>query len=158
MSKFIGGQDSFRPSILFASDERGRMPVDRWNDTSSRALPYEDGALWYSSRMMGGDPTVPMCFNPLVNGKWSTFPMEGGNQTMNKLVGITRDSSGNILGSAIVKVFLTATDQELRQVTSDAGGYFELPSEYAGSNHYLVAYKAGSPDVAGTTVNTLQPT
>ena len=28
----------------------------------------------------------------------------------------------------------------------------------AGTQHYLVAYKPGSPDTAGTTVNTLTPT
>jgi hypothetical protein len=37
---------------------------------------------------------------------------------------------------------------------SDAGGKYSIPVNI-GIQHYAVAYLAGSPDVAGTTVNTL---
>jgi hypothetical protein len=72
--------------------------------------------------------------------------------------GITKDSSGSVLGSCVVELFYTQTDFPLSKVTSDAttGAYSFNCSPNAG-NYYAVAYKAGSPDVAGTTVNTLAP-
>jgi hypothetical protein len=72
------------------------------------------------------------------------------------LTGITKDSGGSPLGSCVVKVYLTATDVELLSTTSDASGNYSffLPAATVGT-YYVVAYKVGSPDVSGTTVNTL---
>ena len=39
--------------------------------------------------------------------------------------------------------------------TSDANGYYEFRTAIPAELYYVVAYKAGAPDVAGTTVNTL---
>jgi hypothetical protein len=55
-----------------------------------------------------------------------------------------------------IKIEDTVTDVRIDTTTSDANGLYEF--RYAGqppTTYYLVAYKAGSPDVAGTTVNTL---
>jgi hypothetical protein len=76
---------------------------------------------------------------------------------MKKIIGTTRDANGNPLGSCVVRGFLTTTNQFVRQMTSDGAGYYEFCSENSGVSHYLVAYLVGSPDVEGTTVNTLQP-
>lgn len=72
--------------------------------------------------------------------------------------GITKDSSGSVLGSCVVELFYTSTDLPLSKVISNAttGAYSFNCSPNAG-NYYAVAYKTGSPDVAGTTVNTLAP-
>jgi len=71
--------------------------------------------------------------------------------------GFTRDNTGAILGNCIVELYLTATDEPLFKTTSDANGFFRFTAaRYSPATHYLVAYKAGSPDVAGTSVNTLQ--
>ena len=77
---------------------------------------------------------------------------------MLKFRGFSRDSTGAVLPNADVDLMLTANDQKIDDVISDAGGYFEVCSAYAGVNHYILAYKSGSPDVVGATVNTLQPT
>jgi hypothetical protein len=68
--------------------------------------------------------------------------------------GFTRDSSGAVLPFCTVTVFRTADGSVAAVGQSDANGYYLL---YASSAlaHYVVAYKAGAPDVAGTTVNTL---
>ena len=70
--------------------------------------------------------------------------------------GVTKDSSGTPLGSCTVDLFLTDGDVLYGTTTSDAstGAYRFLVSGNS-SDFYCVAYKAGSPDVAGVTVNTL---
>lgn len=89
---------------------------------------------------------------------WDSRPAAGGGAQRRKIIGTTLDSGGSPLGNCIVQGFVTATDTFVFQVTSDTAGYFELPTQYVAAQHYLVAYKAGSPDIAGTTLNTLTPT
>lgn len=73
-----------------------------------------------------------------------------------RLAGVTKDSTGAVLGNCVVDWFDTATDAKIGTTTSDANGLYEFRSAGQPPNaYYLVAYKAGSPDVAGTTVNTL---
>jgi hypothetical protein len=77
------------------------------------------------------------------------------------ITGITKDSSGNVLANCVVELHRTIIPTNtdvitiVDRTTSDANGVFEFRSAATVSNYYLVAYKAGSPDVAGTTVNTL---
>lgn len=76
------------------------------------------------------------------------------------LSGVTYDSQGVILGGCTVDLFETATDIKLDTKISDAttGAFAFTSARYSPATHYLVAYLAGSPDVAGTTVNTLTGT
>lgn len=71
--------------------------------------------------------------------------------------GVTRDSAGAILGGCVVELYQTLTDLPLQKVTSDAttGAFTFTAARYAPTTHYIVAYKAGGTDVAGTTLNTL---
>lgn len=70
--------------------------------------------------------------------------------------GITKDKNGTVIGSATVKLYMTATDVMLETVVSDAStGVFSFGSATLGQAYYVVAYKAGAPDLAGTTLNTL---
>ena len=159
MSSFLTVNLSLTPSMLVPVDERAQPEWFRWNQ-SRRPAQWTDGRLWPNSRMMCGDPSVPIC--PVGGdagngGRWGSIPEEGGGATMKKIIGITKDQDGVALGNCIVQGFLTANDQFLRQLTSDVGGYYELCSEYPSADHYLVAYKAGAPDVTGATVNTLVP-
>lgn len=69
--------------------------------------------------------------------------------------GVTKDSGGSALGGCVVQLFRTDNDQFIAEVTSEAttGAYsFSVAND---ATYYLVAYKAGSPDVSGTTVNTI---
>ena len=115
--------------------------------------------LWGRSRMGGSDSAGILFGNDFQSmGRWDvdTQDVLGGSQ-QKKIVGVTRDSGGTPLGSCTVQGFLTATDAFVGETTSDSGGYFCLPTQYSGA-HYLVAYRGGAPDVAGTTANTLIPT
>lgn len=68
--------------------------------------------------------------------------------------GITRNAASAPLAGVTVDLFDTATNQLVLSTVSDAGGNytFNVTGQHT---FYAVAYLAGSPDVAGTTVNTL---
>jgi hypothetical protein len=72
------------------------------------------------------------------------------------LGGVTRDSTGAAIGACNLDLFNLA-DQVVRSVVSDGSGNYQFVNPGSGP-FYIVAYKAGAPDLAGTTVNTLQPT
>lgn len=75
-----------------------------------------------------------------------------------RLSGTTRDSAGSPLGSCTVKVFRTADDVLMATLVSDATtGAWSVDLMTQGP-FYTVDYLAGSPDRAGTSVNTLTPT
>src|SRR3954454_12263498 len=69
--------------------------------------------------------------------------------------GVTRDSTGAALGSCTVKLYRTATDVLVDTTVSDVSGNYSFPNVTPGDTYYVVAYLAGSPDVEGTTNNTL---
>jgi hypothetical protein len=83
--------------------------------------------------------------------KFRSPPLAQKNPT---ITGVTRDSIGNPLGSCLVRCFRTSDNVFMSSTTSDVLGNFTLFATGSGP-FYLVAYKAGSTDVAGTTVNTL---
>ncbi len=103
-------------------------------------------------------------FNPAANNGIPTAAEDGilvaqtdWAASNRAIAGITRDDTGAILGNCAVKLFVTGADAEAYETTSDASGNFSFSNPGTGP-FYIVAYKPGSPDVAGTTVNTLMPT
>lgn len=71
--------------------------------------------------------------------------------------GVTKDSQGAALGGCTIQLFRTSDDLFLGEVVSDGSGNYSItPTPNVGGPYYIVAYKAGGTDVAGTTVNTLQ--
>ena len=72
----------------------------------------------------------------------------------NFITGVSRDSTGAPLGNCDLDLYITHVDVLAAQTTSDASGNFTFANPGSGP-FYIVAYKTGSPDVAGTTVNTL---
>lgn len=71
-----------------------------------------------------------------------------------KLTGVTRDSSGAPVGNCSLDLYLTGADMIAQQGASDSFGAFTFDNPGSGP-FYIVAYKVGAPDIAGTTVNTL---
>ena len=134
---------------------------------------------WTGGRAIPSLPTLPWMFKvrpPVIGFYRYTLPPTSGNLTVGRptvgrptvvhrlmpppvifplLSGITRDSSGVALGGCEVELMLTATDVKVDKVASDTSGNYSFKSGQYGKTYYIVAYKAGSPDVAGTTVNTL---
>jgi hypothetical protein len=88
-----------------------------------------------------------------------TSVAESGTQSIKFILGQCVDGSGNPAAGAVVQAFRTSDDAFAGEVNSTAtDGQFIVPTPFVGANHYLVAYKPGSPDIGGTTVNTLVPT
>jgi len=87
--------------------------------------------------------------------RWGDIWGASGCSSRFAIVGITRDQFGSPLGGCTVKMFRTSDDVLMSQVLSDANGAYTLTTPYYPDGHYIVIYKAGSPDVFGTTVNTL---
>jgi hypothetical protein len=73
------------------------------------------------------------------------------------LVGVSRDSSGVALGTCTVKVFLTGNDVKQFETVSDASGNWSIDVGANPGPFYYNAYKVGSPDRAGTSINTNVP-
>ena len=70
------------------------------------------------------------------------------------IVGTTLDCNGAVVGGATVKLYKTSTDVLFGTVVSDGSGAWSLPVPDS-AQYYAVAYKAGVPDIAGTTRNDL---
>lgn len=95
---------------------------------------------------------------------WQLLPeLYSGAVSKMAIIGVTRDAGGTALGGCTVKCYKTADgaypgtkDMLIYEAVSDINtGDFAVYTQYYPDTHYLVSYKAGSPDVEGTTVNTL---
>lgn len=89
-------------------------------------------------------------------GEWAAQRRQLPRPIRFQIGGVTRDSTGTILGTCVVKLYYTSNDLEIAQVTSDGSGNYAFWVGDSVTNYYVVAYKAGAPDVAGTTLNTLK--
>ncbi len=72
-----------------------------------------------------------------------------------KISGVTRDGTGAALASCLVKLFRSSDDTLLATTTSDANGAYLFKMTDSLGVYYVTAYKAGSPVVAGITVDLL---
>lgn len=91
---------------------------------------------------------------------YEPFSCDGpGCQFKNRIKGSCVDSSDVAVANATVQAFVTSSDAYAGEgISRDDGTYEVLVEQATSTPHYLVAYKVGAPDVAGTTVNTLLPT
>ena len=112
-------------------------------------------STWWprSGNIIGWDGTDTHLLMPPAAAKYPWITL-GCNGRLS-VVGTTRNQYGSPLGNCVVQLFRTSDDLFIMEQTSDANGNFLLSSWYTPATHYIVAYKAGSPDAFGTTVNTL---
>jgi hypothetical protein len=156
-SGYKGLQPLFREEHLASRPSWGwqRRSPSSWRDPNQ----WESGWSW-GCKVGGGDDLSYSVLGIEVGHGFEPFTVDGpGNQSKRFIKGITKDAGGTPVANAIVQGFVTSTDAYVGEVTSGADGTYTLGTEtVAGVAHYLVAYKAGSPDIAGTTVNTLTST
>lgn len=72
-----------------------------------------------------------------------------------RISGVTRDSGGAALAACTVKLYRTFDDLLIYTTISDGSGNYTFDGVQQGFTYYVVAYLVGSPDTAGTTMNTL---
>ena len=103
-------------------------------------------------------PTSTSVVNPatqLINDHIDEY--SGDNRVLgasnNRIIGVSRDATGAALGNCTVNVFRTADNVLVASTTSDASGNWTAYPNQQGP-YYFVEYKAGSPDVFGTSPNT----
>lgn len=80
-----------------------------------------------------------------------------GCQTVKWILGRCVDASDVAIANATVRGFVAATNAYTGEGVSRLDGTYQVPTQNPGVAHYVVAYKAGSPDISGTSVNTLLP-
>ena len=169
MSRLLGGMDArmpfFQQSLLEASWYLRARRVD-FSQLTRQECQF--GArnkyvtLWPRSGFMSGDLSAGYCpfgQDAAQSDQWGPWERASrGNGSTKFLMGRCKDESGNGISGATVQGFLTSGDVFVGETNADSLGNYELATPYPATAHYLVAYKAGSPDICGTTVNTLQPT
>lgn len=163
-----GGGWSSRPGALQPAFEelhhepkwqwQARGPLT-WNDRNAWRSLWPSGWLTGGGAGWGTDGAAPIGRGHLGAG-FAPFSCDGSGTSVSRFIrGTCVDASDVAVANATVQVFRTSDDFYLGQdVSRDDGTYIAPADVAAGTQCYLVAYKAGSPDTAGTTVNTLTPT
>ena len=167
MSGWIGGAQVVPSSGFYLDDRLAQQDADIYSAIQPPIVPVsslEPEAIWPPDSFRS--PWWPAS-SGTINGagmddassivaSWGVaYPVSGANGRFS-ISGYTRAGDGSLLPGVTVKLFRTSDDSLQASVVSDAYGYFLATSPYA-DGHYLVTYKAGPPDVCGTTVNTLTP-
>lgn len=138
-----------------AEDEYHLRSTKNYNTT------YPWTCLWPSSKICSGDMSVPLgMFNDTSESSGvyeHTMLGHSGKRRHYFIRGTCKDALSNVLGGAVVQGFRTSDDLFVGQTACDDRGVYELGTIYTSDAHYLVAYYPGSPDLAGSTVNTLTP-
>jgi hypothetical protein len=106
----------------------------------------------FQSNAANGVPCVARAM-PIVRG----FAAGGENVPFEypfAIIGVTKDATGAALGNCALVLLRTADNSVAALGTSDGSGNYRLGASPS-IQHRLDAYLPGSPDVAGSSVNTL---
>lgn len=101
--------------------------------------------LWPRSQGLDGYSFSHTSITP-PDSAWFNWPRsDSGSRSCLLIQGITRDSNGSVLPNCNIDAFTQADDVKQGQTVSNNDGTFSCPT-YISSAHYLVAYKASSPN------------
>jgi hypothetical protein len=164
-----GGGFSAQPGRLQPSyAEDNHEP--RWSWQARSPKTWKDPNRWYSlwsfgCRVNGGngsgqDGAAPIGHDMQSADLYEPYSCDGPGTSVSRFIrGVCQDESSVAVANAIVQGFRTSDDFFVGQVQANTDGTYTLATDtIAGTQHYLVAYKPGSPDIAGTTVNTITNT
>ncbi len=140
----------------------------KWDRGGARGpRTWKDPNRWYSlwsfgCRVSVGAPSGNdgiTCRDMAATDLYEPYSCDGpGNQSLKFIKGLCVDTSDVALSGVNVQAFRTSDDAFAGyEVQSRTDGSYDLATNFPGVNHYVVAYLTGSPDRAGTTVNTLVP-
>lgn len=149
---FDGGQHQGNPHFDYVRrSPRTWKDRNRWFSAWSYGCRTGGGDLEGYSVSGQGGLTVPDMYEP--------YSCDGdGCQTLKFIKGQAVDASDAALSGVTVQAFRSSDDAFAGyEVQSRQDGSYDLPTNFPGVSHYVVAYLPGSPDRGGTTVNTLVP-
>lgn len=128
---FLPGIGGFGNKAYDGHIDRFPLPGSRGN----RSRRQDGGAVQF----------LGIAKSPTLNAAFQLF----------SITGQTLDSTSTPLSNCVVEGFQTGSDRYIGDTVSDGSGNYRISTGSNSGTFYLVAYKAGSPDIAGTTVNTL---
>lgn len=161
-----GGGWSAQPGTLQASFEENVRTVrvqDSWQARGPSTWRDRNrwACAWPTMRtgMVGGADGFGTDAMPVMWPMFECFSCDGeGSQSLKFVRGKCVDASDVAVANALVSAY-RASDNAYAGYTvySQDDGTFACPTQFGSGNHYVTAYKPGSPDTGGTTVNTLTP-
>ena len=154
MSQMLGGADGF--GIIAPNDRRlelVRTDRTRTNRATDRQLSY--ATPWWPPRGgFYGDYAVDVGVQAgQPYGNLERIGQAGASRL--GFIGTTRDANGTLIGGVTCSLFHTSDRLWIMDTVSAADGSFFLQSPFAGDQHFIVFYKAGTPEIFGTTKQTL---
>jgi hypothetical protein len=135
--------------------------VPQWDQT------FVSTGAWWPMLKSGAfnDPADPYTFMEgdypgIGSGQYAGWEYGlGGSQSRKFIMGQCKQVSGDPFGGAEVQAYRTSDDLYAGNGYADDKGRYEVGVPNTPNDaHYLVAYSAGIPAYAGTTVNTIVPT
>jgi hypothetical protein len=163
-----GGWSAIPGALQPAYEERWAEPKwswqarapKTWKDRNRFVSLWSFGCCTEGGLGSGQDGSGPVGRSLPTASGYEPFSCDGeGTQSLNFFRGTCKDNSAVAVANAIVQAFRTDTDAFLGQVQGNNDGTYTLGVELGKATAcYLVAYKAGSPDITGATVNTLLAT
>lgn len=161
-----GGGFSAQPATLQPAFVESRHEP-RWQWQCRAPKTWRDPNRWYSRWSFGcrigiGEPVGSdgvTARDLSCADLFEPFSCDGpGQQSLKFIKGQCVDASDAPLSGVNVQAFRTTDDAFAGYgVQSREDGSYDLATNFPGVAHYIVAYLPGSPDRAGTTVNTLVP-
>src|SRR5215472_13257003 len=153
MTRFVGTNGNmFAAQIIVRNDDQ-RLCDEAFYSAAWQVLGPD--VLWARSAIIatptsrGGSPFWGILTS--WGDSWDPIPyMQSESKIGQKrdgLVGVTRDSSGNALGTVTVEAFDVPTLTLVDQTVSDANGNYQVTTPYTGQSMFVRALKTGSPDV-----------
>ena len=137
----MGNQTQTTSGRFGITGKRGGRRMQVAGVARLNVAPFVDGTAPFGNKKSGAQ------FNSIRNQVRSLW----------LITGVTKDSAGNPIGSCTVTLFKTADNMPTATQVSDSSGNYAFSIDGNSQARFVVSYKAGAPDVAGTTVNTLIP-
>lgn len=163
----VGAYYAHQPGSMQPAFTDQYLPI--WDRGGARSLTTRRDPMAWRSRWSfgcsigygapgGSDGAAPIGGDMLIPDRFGPLKIQDGNQTLKFVLGMAVDASDVPIANATVQAFRTSDDALAGEGVSRDDGSYAAPSRFGAGAHYIVAYKPGSPDIGGTTVNTLVPT
>lgn len=167
----VAGTLDFYRVVVITDEERGPLyrAAHRWDYRRRNEQSVTDPIGYTSGWPFGGfflDPANSTGCDEIfgddnlsnVFAPWEPWRLgDKGYTRPYYIAGVVYDATNTPVAGASVESFITATDIKDGATVSGDDGTYQVPCYNRTAAHYVSAYKAGSPDVAGNSVNTLTP-